>query len=452
MSTFETFTPALLERVLTEQLTLSSSVPLRVAYSGGLDSHVLLHALAALRAQAPWRVSAIHVDHALHPDSARWAARCREICRELAIPIVVERVAVEDVRAHGLEGAARRARQAVYARLLAPGEVILTAHQRDDQAETVLLQLLRGAGVRGLAAMQALTPFAQGHVARPLLAFGRAALAHYAAAHGLRFIADPSNQDTRIARNFLRARVLPLLAARWPEAAEQLARAAGHSAQALLVLDEIAAGDVALSQAADGGLRISALQNLGAARRANTLRYWLRMQGVGAPAESVLDQVLAQVQHPSRTQHACIRWAGAELHRYRDTLVLLPPQTEPASEWEESWDPAVPLAIPGTGWRLRAQAAVGAGLGQARLQHRELRVRLRRGGESCRLPGREHRHKLKKMLQDAGVPPWERARLPLVYVDGELAAVADRWVCEPYAARPGEPSFMLVLDQNAVRT
>jgi len=444
MSTSDTFSPSLLERVLAEQLELPADVPLRVAYSGGLDSHVLLHALASLRARTLRQVSAIHVDHGLQPQSGQWAEHCERVCRALDVPCAVERVRVTGMREHGLEDAARRARYAVFARLLAPGDVLLTAHQRDDQAETLLLQLLRGAGVHGLAAMPTLVPFARARLARPLLAFPRAALAAYAGVQRLDFIEDGSNRDTRFARNFLRARVLPVLTQRWPEAAAQLVRAARHSAQAVELLDEIADADLTQCNV-DSALRISVMQTLSPGRQANLLRYWLRRRGVRAPAEPVLSQILGHVRQPPRSRHACVRWSDAEARLYRDTLTLSAPTPEPENEWEAVWDPAVPLTLPGTDVRLCARASVGKGLAQARLQHRPLRVRLRRGGERCRLPGHAHRHKLKKLLQAAGIAPWERARLPLVYVDGELAAVADRWVCEPYAAHAGEPSYELII-------
>lgn len=443
----EAFSSVLLEHVLIEQLKLSSAVPLRVAYSGGLDSHVLLQALAQLRAHGPWQVSAIHVDHGLQADSKYWADHCENVCRELAIPIAIERVTVTGMREHGLEDAARRARYAAFLRLLAPGEVLVTAHHRDDQAETVLLQLLRGTGAHGLAAMPAIAPFAHARVARPLLAFARAALAAYAARHGLRFIEDLTNHDARLARNFVRTRVFPVLVQRWPQAAEQLARAARHSGQTVRLLDEIAAADLVSCRTHADGLRISAMQKLSPARQANLLRYWLRAQTLRAPSEPVLDQILAQVQRLPHTRHARIAWPGAEVRLYRDALVLLAPAPAPQANWEVAWDPALPLVIPGTEWCLRARASVGNGLAQTRVQHRPVRVRLRRGGERCRLPGHAHRHKLKKLLQEAGVPPWERARLPLVYVNDELAAVGDRWVCEPYAARAGEPSYVLVLEE-----
>ena len=213
------FSPAILEAILVDRLGLTLATPLRVAYSGGIDSHVLLHALVALRQSATWRISAIHIDHGLQPASADWALHCRRVCSDLKIDCAVERIDVSRVKEDGVEAAARRARYACLGRRLAAGEALLTAHHRDDQAETLMLQLLRGSGIHGLAAMPEVAPFGVGRLARPLLSFTRAALKRYAACHGLEWIEDVSNEDTRLARNFLRRRVFPLLAERWPELA-----------------------------------------------------------------------------------------------------------------------------------------------------------------------------------------------------------------------------------------
>lgn len=440
------FTPAALAAVLAEELALSVSTPLAIAYSGGLDSHVLLHALARARSDARRSVRAIHINHNLHADADRWAEHCARTCAALDVPLTIATVAVEGIRDYGLEDAARRARHAAFARDLRGGEVLVTAHHRDDQAETVLLQLLRGTGVRGIAAMPALASFANGRVARPLLRWGRAALAAYATAERLHYIDDSSNDDRRIARNYLRIEVMPLLTARWPEAVEQLARSARHSTEAVALLDEIAASDLGTCGTPEGELRIAALNSLAAARRSNLVRYWLRVRGVRVPAEAVLRQILRQCEHTPRTRHACIAWPEGEVRRYRDALTANA-RSAVSIDWTAAWDPASPLLIPGTGKRLRVQPTTGTGLARAWARDLPWRVQWRRGGERCLLPGRSHRHKLKKLLQEAGVPPWERERLPLIYVDDKLAAVADRWVCQPFAARADEPGLMLVLER-----
>ncbi|OGI37123.1 MAG: tRNA lysidine(34) synthetase TilS, partial [Candidatus Muproteobacteria bacterium RBG_16_64_10] len=238
------FSPAALARILLERLKLSPATRFQLAYSGGLDSHVLLHALAQLQRTHGLNLGAVHVDHGLQAASRDWAQHCARICAALGIPCIIERVQVPDARADGLEAAARRARYACLARHVGAGDALLTAHHLDDQAETVLLQLLRGAGVHGLAAMPAIAPFSAGVLARPLLGFTRTALAHYARAEKLQWIEDSSNRDLRRARNLVRHQVLPLLQQRWPAAVRQLAQTARHAAEAAALLDDLAGADL----------------------------------------------------------------------------------------------------------------------------------------------------------------------------------------------------------------
>ncbi len=438
------FSPSALADVL-HRLGLSPETPLKVAFSGGLDSCVLLHALSVLRGETSLRLGAVHVDHGLQPASAGWARHAEKFCEGLNVPCAVERILITatEIREHGLEAAARRARYACLARHVGAGEVLLTAHHIDDQAETVLLQLLRGAGTHGLAAMPEIAPFSAGRLARPLLGFTRAQLVDYAEREKLQWVDDASNRDPRFSRNYLRHQVFPLLEARWPGAARQIARAAGLSAEAAGLLDAVAEADWQACRAEDPSvLSVAALHQLPPPRQRNLVRYWLRQQGFQAPSAMHLDHILAQVEREPRTRHAVVRWPEAEVRRYRDELTALRPCRETDSALSLSWDPAEPLEIRGVGL-LRAIATRGDGLSQERIGKAPLTVGWRQGGETCRLPGRVHHHKLKKLLQEAGVPPWVRRRLPLVYANGELAAIADRWVCEPYAARADEAAWKL---------
>lgn len=439
------FSPSALADVL-HRLGLSSATPLKVAFSGGLDSCVLLHALSCLRESLGLQLHALHVDHGLRPESSDWAQRAQEICDHLRIPCTDERVQVMHIREHGLEDAARRARYTCLARHVGKGEVLLTAHHADDQAETVLLQLLRGAGVHGLAAMPAMTAFHAGRLARPLLGFTREQLAAYARQENLQWIDDISNDDLRLSRNYLRHQVFPLLEMYWPEASRRIARSAGMVAEAGELLDELAESDWSSCCGIEKArLSVTALRALPSPRQRNLVRYWLRHQGFQAPSAMHLDQVLRQVMRDSRSNRAVIRWAGIEVCRYRDELIALRPRGTTDSEWRNHWNLADPLEIPGVGF-LRAVASRGDGLSRDRIGQSPVIVGLRQGGEICRLPGRAHHHKLKKLLQEAGIPPWERNRLPLVYVNDELAAIGDRWVCEPYAARKDEAGWKLHLD------
>lgn len=433
--------------MLFDELRLPSGVHLKVAYSGGLDSHVLLYALSVLRADHHFSLSAIHVDHDLQPASAEWGNHCARICAELEVQFAIKRIRVAGIADEGIEAAARHARYAAFSAALGPEEILLTAHHRDDQAETVLLQLLRGAGVAGLAAIPMQTRFGAGQIVRPLLGFTRTALHVYAQAHQLSWIEDPSNQESHLRRNYLRTEILPRLTRHWPASTSMLARTARHAADTKELLEEVAELDLAICRdaATDSpqALSVKALSLLSAARQRNLLRFWLRRQGFLTPTTAQLQEVLAQVRTTPRSQQARVCWSGAEVWRYRDLLVALPAQHSPKPALDLAWDLRAPLDLPGIG-RLHVVPARGQGLSRVRLDDRNLHIRMRSGGETLVLPGRGHHHALKKLLQAEGVPPWLRLRLPLFYVDHELAAVADRWVCAAYHAGDGEEGLRIV--------
>lgn len=435
-----------LARILFHELDLSPQAQFRVAFSGGLDSHVLLHVLTRLRDTHSLAISAIHVHHGLQADADAWTAHCAQVCAALAVPLEVVRVRVAAMDGEGIEAAARAARYAALARLIRPGDILLTAHQQDDQAETLLLQLLRGTGVAGLAAMPAVAPFGPGRLVRPLLGFPRSALVRYAESAGLSWVEDPMNLDSRFARSFLRAEVLPLLTRRWPQAGALLARSARHAAEAAAILEEVARGDLADAVRQRRRLAIPPLLGLTAARRRNALRHWLVESGFKPPSALHLQELERLATRASRSRHALLRWPGAEVRRYRDELFVMTPLPRPRL-FRRVWDPGAPLALPEIGCTVSAVPVRGQGLAQARLANARIEVRSRAGGESCVLPGRG-RHVLKKLFQEAGVPPWERTRLPFVFVDDRLAAVGDLWVCEPFAAAPEEPAWRIVLDRH----
>lgn len=429
--------------MLFRRLGLDAGAHLHVAFSGGLDSTVLLHLLVQLRTQTALNLDAIHVHHGLQPGADAWSVHCARLCSQWDVPCTVEHVEVERRSGQGIEAAARAARYAALRSHVGTGHVLLTAHQRDDQAETVLLQLLRGAGVHGLAAMPALAPFGAGCLARPLLTFSRATLGAYAQAQALSWIEDESNNDPRFARNVLRHAVLPLVQAHWPHATETIARSAAHAADAAAVLDEIGHADWRQIAAPElESLSIPGLQALSPARRRNVIRYWLR-NGYGfTPSALHLEEILHHVNRLPRSGHARVCWPGAEVRRYRDRLYAMAPLKPVPAPFELAWDLTAPLPLPALGWRIEALPALGRGAAVGRLRL-PLRLRLRRGGEVCRLHG--HRHTLKQLLQERGVPPWQRARLPLLYSGEDLVAVGDLWVCEPYQARADEPGLILAL-------
>ncbi|MDZ7751010.1 MAG: tRNA lysidine(34) synthetase TilS [Gammaproteobacteria bacterium] len=412
--------------------------PLLVAYSGGLDSAVLLHGLRHMgepMGRLPLR--AIHVHHGLLPEADAWTRHCRETCGRWGVPLEVVAVDATPAPGESPEDAARRARYGVLEVRVGTDELLLTAHHLDDQAETLLLQLLRGGGPHGLAAMPALRPCGGGRLGRPLLAFGRAELAAYAAREGLSWVEDPSNRELHLQRNFLRHEVLPVVTRMWPQAARTLGRSAGLQAGAAHILDEVAAADREAARGpADHSLVLAAIARLDPHRQRNLLRYAVRSLGLPPPGAAHLEAIRVMLAGAGRDRNPLVTWPGAQARRYDGCVWFgapLPPR-DPRSFIPWNLEGRLELQH----GSLESTRQRGAGIRASAIPGRRITIGWRRGGERCRPADREHGQTLKRLFQERRVPPWLRDRLPLIYVDDQLAAVADLWVCAPFAAPPRE--------------
>lgn len=393
-----------------------------IALSGGLDSQVLLHVCARLQAlHGGLSFAAIHIDHGLHADSPQWAQQCQQLCTQLQIPLSCETVQVSPQGS--LEAQAREARYHTFQRYLNAGEMLLTAHHQNDQAETFLLHLLRGSGVQGLAAMPLVRRLGEAHLGRPLLPYSRQDLQAYAQQHALQAIDDPSNEDTRFDRNFLRHKVLPLLQQRWPAVHSTIARAASWQSESLQVLASLLDEKLLhLAGSRQGTLSVQALLAEAPAMQKALLRHWLQQTGFRLPSAKKLQHVLHDVLTARPDALPCVQWQGCDIRRYRDDLyALAPPITAPpqAMEWQDTQQA---LDIKGCANRLEP-SCLHAWLPQLPAQACRVWVRFRQGGEQVHLAQRGGHHSLKKLLQEAGIPPWERERLPLVYVGEQLVFI-----------------------------
>lgn len=392
--------------------------PLLVAYSGGLDSTVLLHALAGEEALRS-RLRAVHVDHGLHPTSPDWAQHCRKQCEQWQIELDVRAVTV-DATGHGPEAAARIARYDAFEAALHEGETLVLAHHRDDQAETVLLRLLRGAGSRGLAAMAEQRAFAGARLWRPLLAVPREALRRYAEMHALTWLEDPSNADSRFDRNFLRQQVLPLLQQRWPQAQQALAHSARWLADDAALLDEVATRHLAQVQGLDPDtLSAPALRALPERWQSRVLHLWLAERGRPHLPTGALETLLGEVLGARPDAVPEFRWAGEVLRRWQGLLWLEHDMPDWPCDWSCRFTGDQPVALP-DGRRFRLLREVD--------DASAFTVRARHGGERLQLPGRVHHSELKTVLQDLGVPPWQRTRLPLLFDAGGALLAAGEWL------------------------
>lgn len=392
------------------------TAPVLVGFSGGLDSTVLLHLLAGddrIRRQG---LRAAHVHHGLHPDADRWAEHCADVCASMGVAFECVHVDVDHAAGHGLEGAARHARHAVFADLLHEGEILALAHHRDDQAETFLMRALRASGTDGLAAMRPWRAFGAGWIWRPLLATPRATLEEIARTAQLRWVEDPSNADPAADRNFLRLDVLPLLRRRWPQVDAAFARSAELSAESVELLEQQDLWSLnRVREETGSGLSAEALRSLSPARRARVLRYWVaRLGWPPLPSEGIARIEQDLLGEPSDRLPG-FAWRDVEIRRWREGLYAIDHRHSLPRDWSQSWDGRAPLALP-NGDRL---ALLGAPAFPA-----PVIVHARRGGERIRLPDRDHHHPLKNILQEADVPPWDRERMPLLSTDDETLLAA----------------------------
>ncbi|MEZ5584859.1 MAG: tRNA lysidine(34) synthetase TilS [Candidatus Competibacteraceae bacterium] len=416
-----------------------------MGYSGGVDSHVLLHLLATQRHRLGAReLVAIYIDHGLQPAAAQWSDHCRSVCQALGVDFETVRINARAEPGDSPEAAARHARYSAFGQLLNHNDELLTGHHQDDQAETLLLQLFRGAGPAGLAAMPVTTRLGRGWLWRPLLQAERTEILAYAQAHRLSWLDDTSNADQSLDRNYLRHTLLPQMKARWPAVTRTLARSARLCAESTALLNSLADEDLpAVSGPQADCLNLAALHRLDQTRQRNVLKRWFTRLGLPAPRAIHLDHILHDAVATPRDRQPLIHWPGCEVRRYLDQLYAmtpLPPYdprqviclTPAQSEW----------LIPDVG-TVRGRFAQGQGLRLAALSNAPLTLRLRQGGERLRPVGRQHTQTLKKLLQDIAMPPWERDRLPLLLVNNHLAAVVGVWIAADFAAAPDEPGFVL---------
>lgn len=418
-----------LGELLASELVKLPPGPLVVAFSGGLDSTVLLHGLANLPLARERGLRAIHVDHGLHEESALWARRCEATCAECDVPLVVLRTEVQRGSGFGMEAAARRARFSALQAELAEGEIVAFAHHRDDQAETVLLKLLRGAGPEGLAAMRGLRRFGNFLAWRPLLSLPNALLRSHAEQHALNWVKDPSNANPLIDRNYLRLDILPRLRKRWPEADTSIVQSASWIQAAADFIETQSGQALARAQGLDPKtLRYRDWLELPEALRDPVLRRWLRSLELPEPTQYQAAELARQLAEAGEDKMPCIRWPGAELRRYRDLVYAQPPLRMPMTDWQYAWN-GTPLQLPAaTGTLCLADSA---GQSEPLANGECLQVRFRRGGEGLRLAAGAYRRDLRDLFQEAGIPPWERGRIPMVLDgDGELLAVGDLWISD----------------------
>ncbi|TDG13585.1 tRNA lysidine(34) synthetase TilS [Seongchinamella unica] len=399
-----------------------------VAFSGGVDSTALLQLLntwCRANSDAP-PLTALHVNHGIQEEATEWENHCAWICRFLDVPFIALHAEVEIRRGKGLEAAAREARYALLEETLEEGELLFMGHHLDDQVETFFLRLLRGAGVEGLAAMPRERPLGQARLLRPLLDISRSQLQAYVKAQGLRWIDDPSNAETSLDRNYLRKEVMPLLEQRWPAYRQTVSRAADHLAGISAAREQgLSLPEPCVSTLGDPGLPLDALLESSDHDAGLLIRSWLRKLALQLPDQSLLAEFLRQLREAATDARPLLDTGSYRLQRYREHVYLLPGDSPPPDE-VINLAPGETRDIPGVG-RVALRRCEGEGIWLAADELLELRWR--NGGERVRLAGGKRSKPLKKVLQQAAVPPWWRERVPLLYLEEELVAVGAAGPC-----------------------
>ncbi len=406
--------------------TLPQHQSICVGYSGGLDSHVLLHALCQLKLKQT--LSAIHINHGLSPNAAQWEAHVRQVCQELKIPIQVISVDATRKAKQSPEESARKARYMAFERALPQQSILALAHHQHDQAETFLLQCCRGSGIDGLVGMPVIKPFHQSCLWRPLLEISRKLLEQYARSNHLNWIDDESNFDTAFDRNYMRHQVIPKLQKRWPAFIETLSRTTINLAEAQSLLTELAIADYDACRN-DQQLNRQALLKLSEARQRQCLRYWIRQQELPLPNRDRLCQIQTDVCQSRYDATPLVSWPGAEVRRYQEQLYAMPPLALIPQDYQARWDLNEEFILP---VHLGVLAFHPASNGLHIPKDARIEIRFRTGGERIQPQGRQGHQRLKHLMQTWRIPPWQRNRIPLIYINDTLACVVGYTIAEEF--------------------
>ena len=417
------------------------------ALSGGVDSVVLLHLLHRLQKRQTFTLKASHVHHGLSKNADKWVKFCEKLCTKLSVPLDVHRIKLPQKKSLGTEGEARQLR---YEKLLqSQTDLVVLAHHEDDQAETFLLQLIRGAGVKGLSSMAHFDDSRR--LWRPLLNTSRFDIESYAKKHKLKWIEDESNQNIDFDRNFIRSKVLPILKNRFSHIIKVISRSASHLAEAQHLLDDLAKFDLKKHLKSihyKHKLNVKTLDKLSNARAKNVLRYWLEINDQVMPSKDLLDELLRQVLTAKKDATIKIQLSkDYEIRRYQDEIYIVPKDIKRQKDYEIIWAGESEIILP-TGQKLTFKKVKGRGINLKFLRDQKLKIRNRQGGESFKPDSKRPTKKIKQLLQESDLPPWERDFFPMIFVGDELAAVPNFGIDQKYQLSPQMSGLEVYLTQS----
>ncbi len=447
------FSPQTLAEVLFEHLRLDLASHFFVSYSGGMDSTVLLHTCRALNESGVIQnLTALHSNHGIHSESNIWEQQCKVICEQMGVEFEATRLYLGRDGDRVSEATARKARYEWLRQFMNKNSILMTAHHQSDQVETLLLNLLRGAGVRGLSGIQPVTEFGEGKLVRPLLEVTKDQIREYLHKFKLSYVEDPANHDLQYSRSYLRSVVIPALEQHWPVATNSIARTVHLLQDTRGALDELVRHDFDFCKVSREcyfshpiQLKIKNLRQLSRFRQVNLIRFWINTNDLPEPNQSMLDDFIQSVVQ-SDSKAGAMKWSGHQVLKYQNALYLVRSLSQSDNGGEYEWDLNSPLAISEVGIKICPTEVVGAGIDRSKVPG-SISVRFRSGGERIKLPGREHSSKIKKILQESSIPTWERKMLPLIYSGEELVAMAPNIVASKYAATSDRRGVVLRLEQ-----
>jgi len=415
-----------------------------VALSGGIDSVVLLHLLYQLQKKYHFTLNAMHVHHGLSQNADKWVKFCEKLCEKLYVPLDVEYIQLPQKKSLGIEGEARRFR---YEKLLqSKSDLIVLAHHADDQAETFLLQLIRGAGVKGLSSMAHFDETKR--LWRPLLNQSKIDIESYAKHHKLKWIEDESNQNTDFDRNFIRSKVLPILKNRFNHIIKVISRSSAHLAEAQNLLDDLAKLDLKSYLKSDKykhKLHVNTLNKLSLIRAKNVLRYWLEMNDQLMPSKDLLDELLRQVLMAKKDAELKIELSkDHEIRRYNDEIYLVRKNQNRHKNYEIVWAGESEILLP-NGTKLKFKKVKGKGISLEKIKDKKLIIANRKGGEFFKPDTKRPTKKIKQLLQESDLPPWDRENLPLIFVGGDLASVPNFGIDMKFETKFNEVGLEVIL-------
>jgi tRNA(Ile)-lysidine synthase len=449
---------SLVHAALTQQIKQHSHCNIIIAYSGGVDSQVLLHAIAQLKKQQlNNNVTVCHVNHGLSNNAGQWQSLAEKECEKLSLKLVVKKVKIEVRAQQSLEAIARKLRYSALEKLSEKPAIILTGHHRDDQSETFLLALKRGGGVKGLSAMAKVSPLGKHLLVRPLLNLSRQQIEQYAITNNLTWVEDESNSDVSFDRNFIRHEVMPLLSERWPSISSAINRSASHCSAGQELLDELATQDLHKIQTNDNGLSIEPLIRLSTARFNNLIRYFLAQNNCLMPSTEQLHQVRTQLQ-VANDKTPMIKVAEHYLRRFKGILYLTPDYKD-ISLWQAAIELStvnLSVNLPDNLAKLNFNHHANNSSKTVRVDNtswqtyvclprkdQTVTVRFNHENPSCKPDYRQHSRPVKKVLQELLIPPWQRKRIPFLYYDNELVAAIGYFVCQDFVAKSNQSSIQI---------